>query len=266
MLFRNIILTALITAVIAGLTLGVLQSLSTVPVIYSAEQYEVAEDQPVAANPHSHEASEHAHQAASAHSHGDGDEKAEWAPKDGVERVSYTFVADILIAFGHGLLLLSFMALLYLKFGKPEISWKSGLLMGLGGYLSFYVATVLGLPPEVPGTIAANLHDRQIWWTLTIIASIAGLSTLYLAPGAFKLIGLVFIVLPHLIGAPQPQTPGFINQNPQAIQALEHLEHNFLLSTAWVNLVYWLVLGFFSGLIANKRFHMESPQTAFSQG
>lgn len=253
MLFRNIILTALITAVIAGLTLGVLQSFSTVPVIYTAENYEVAEKQPPTA-------STHEHQAESEHSHDD----KEWAPKDGVERISYTFAADILIAFGHGLLLVSFMALLYLKFGRPEISWKTGLAMGFAGYLSFYVATILGLPPEVPGTLAANLHDRQIWWTLTIIATIAGLTTLYLAPSTFKLIGLLFIGLPHLVGAPHPQAPGFLNNDPIAIEALEHLEHNFLLSTAWVNLVYWLVLGFFSGLLANKLFRMKSQQTAFN--
>ncbi len=257
MIFRNIILTALITAVIAGLTLGGLQSFSTIPVIYSAEKYEVEKEQTTTPATLGSETNQHSQHAANSLSH----HHQEWSPKDGVERVSFTFLADILIAFGHSVLLISFMMLLYLKFNKPEISWKSGLIMGLGGYLSFYIATILGLPPEVPGTIAANLHDRQLWWTLTTITTILGLSTLYLAPGALKTIGLAFIVLPHLIGAPQPQTPGYLNHDPAAFSALQQLEHHFLLSTAWVNLVYWLVLGFFGGFLANKLLTNKKQKT-----
>ena len=257
MIFRNIILGALITAVIAGLTLGGLQSFSTIPIIDSAEKYEVDKDQTTTPAILDNETNQQPLHTASSHSHN----HQEWSPKDGVERVSFTLAADILIAFGHSVLLISFMALLYLKFGKPEISWKSGLIMGLGGYLSFYIATILGLPPEVPGTIAANLHDRQVWWTLTTIATILGLSTLYLAPGTLKFIGLAFIILPHLIGAPQPQTPGYLNHDPAAISALQQLEHHFLLSTAWVNLLYWLVLGFFGGLVANKLFSIKNQKT-----
>jgi len=254
MFFRNIMITALVSAVISGLVLGTLQSFSTVPIIYGAEAYEVAE-----LAPQSHALDEHSH------SHSHNAEAPEWSPIEGVERVSYTFIADILIAFGHSLLLISFMALLFLKFGKPKMSLKSGLLVGFGGYLAFFVATSLGLPPEVPGTISANLHDRQIWWLLTIVASIAGLTTLYLASGALKILGLALIVAPHLIGAPIPEVHGFLNQDPTAIGALEKLEQQFLMATAWVNLVYWLVLGAVSGGLGNRLLKVNKAESIFSQ-
>lgn len=246
MLFRTIIFTAVFSAIISGVVLGTLQYFSTTPIIYSAEVYEVTKETP-AVDAMKTSAGEHG-----AHAHSHAVEGTEWGPKNETERVSYTFLADVLIAFGHSLLLTSFLALVFLKFGKPDISWRSGLIIGLGGYLSFYVATVIGLPPEVPGTVAADLPLRQVWWILTIVFTILGLSVLYLAPAFFKVIGLVFIVLPHLLGAPQPELHGFLNQEKSAIAALSQLEHQFLMSTAWVNLVYWLVLGLVSGFFAGK--------------
>ncbi len=231
MLFRNIILIACFTAIISGFVLGAMQSFSTTNIIYSAEQYEVAG--------HSHE-----HAVANEHV------TEEWGPQDGLERVGYTYLADVLIAFGHSLLLTSFMALIYLKFGKPEISWRSGLIIGMGGYLSFYLATVMGLPPEIPGSLAADLHARQIWWSLTVLATIIGLATLYLAPSKFKIAGIVFIIMPHVFGAPHPEVHGFLNEEASAVMALSNLEQSFMISTAWVNLVYWLILGAISGLFA----------------
>ena len=238
MLFRNIIITAFFTALISGVLLGAMQSFSTSKIIYAAEKYEVEEAVD----------GTHAHDTQASHGH----EGAEWSPEDGTERVGFTVFADILIAFGHSLLLTSFMALIFLKFGRPEISWRSGLIIGAGGYLSFYLATIIGLPPEVPGTIAADLHARQIWWTLTIVMTIIGLSVLYLAPSASKLLGLLLIAIPHIVGAPHSETHGFLNQDPSAITALLELEHQFLIATAGVNLVYWLAVGLFSGLFANK--------------
>ena len=234
--------TAFFSAVIAGLLLGTLQAFSTTPVIYSAEVYEVTEESPVASSIHTDNATAHSHQ------HND----EAWEPASDTERMTYTFLADVLIAFGHSLLLTSFLAFIFLKFGKPEISWRSGIIIGLGGYLSFYLATIIGLPPEVPGTVAADLHARQLWWTFTIVATIIGLSVLYLAPTPFKVAGLIFIVLPHIVGAPHPEVHGFLNQEQEAVSALSRLEQQFLISTAWVNLVYWLALGLLSGLFANK--------------
>ncbi|MCK5902467.1 MAG: CbtA family protein [Cocleimonas sp.] len=237
MLFRKIIFIAFFSALIAGLFLGSLQFLATSKIIYAAEQYEVEEAvATLVAN------DGHAHQ----HSN------TVWEPKAGTERIAYTFLADVLIAFGHGLLLVSFMVFMLLKFSKPALSWRSGFVVGFGGYLSFYLATVIGLPPEVPGTVAADLEARQLWWALTVIATLVGLTLLYLAPMKFKLLGILALLLPHLIGAPQPELHGYLTTEPNAIVALSQLEHQLLLSTAWVNLAYWLVLGTVSGFLAQK--------------
>ncbi len=235
MLFRKMIAVAFFSAIIAGLLLGVMQSLSTSPIIYSAEVYEVADTHVL-----THE-----------------DNQPSWAPTEGGERIAYTYLADVLIAFGHSLLLTSFMVLIFLQFAKPIISWRSGVIIGFGGYLSFYLATVIGLPPEIPGTLAADLQARQIWWSFTVIASIIGLSTLYFAPKYLKVIGLLLLVMPHLIGAPHPQVYGFLNQESATISTLSQLEQQFFLSTAWVNLIYWLILGATSGFLAAYSFSDE---------
>lgn len=39
-----------------------------------------------------------------------------------------------------------------------------GLLWGLAGCATFVLAPTLGLPPELPGTAAADLTLRQTWW------------------------------------------------------------------------------------------------------
>ena len=262
MLFRNIILTAFFAAIISGLLFGVMQSYATSPIIYSAEKYEVAA-MPVAPTSTT-DAHEHANTTAHGHENSGHHNASEWSPATATERVSYTFLADVLIAFGHSLLLSSFMFLLFLKFGKPEISWRSGVIMGLGGYLSFYLATVMGLPPEVPGTIVADLEARQLWWTLTIMATIIGLSVLYLAPNALKVAGVALLLLPHIIGAPHPEVHGFLNPDAAAISALSQLEHQLLLSTAWVNLVYWLALGLSSGFFAKKLLKLNSSHSTLN--
>jgi len=243
LLFRNIITVAFFSALISGLLLGAMQSISTSPLIYSAEAYEVVEN-PSATYKHEHK-----------HEH----DENKWAPKDGAERTAYTYLADILIAFGHSLLLTSFMALIFLKFTKTVISWRLGLIIGLGGYLSFYFATIIGLPPEVPGTLAADLQARQVWWTLTVIATAVGLSTLYFSPKQFKIIGILLLLAPHLIGAPHLKIHSFLNNEANAVSALTQLEHQFLLTTAWVNLIYWLVLGTVNGFLAKKLLKIKHP-------
>lgn len=241
MLFRNIIYVACLSALIAGVVLGLLQSFSSSEIIFAAEKYEVSASLGESSSQHEHAGSE---------SHG---HEGQWKPADGIERLAYTFISDIFIAFGHSLLLISFMLLVFFKYGKPEITWRSGMIIGIAGYLSFYLATTMGLAPEIPGTITANLQARQIWWVLTVMATATGLMVIYLAANGFKLVGLLLIALPHIFGAPQPLDPGFLNSELTAVTALRQLEHQFLLSTLWVNFIYWVALGAFSGLFLQRR-------------
>jgi cobalt transporter subunit CbtA len=170
------------------------------------------------------------------HDHADHDHGAEgWEPKDGLERNLYTAGANILTAVGFALLLGGFLAVRSGATGEP-ISWHEGLMWGLAGFAVFTIAPGLGLPPELPGVPAAPLLSRQIWWTIAVLATAAGLGLIVFRrsmPAAIA--GVVLIMLPHLIGAPE----------------LEHIEtnvpsslsHQFVVAVTLTSLVFWTLLG-----------------------
>ena len=231
-MFKNIIVSAMIVGVIAGALLGAMQNFTTTPIIIAAEFYEVTAD-PTTTDGHGH-------------SH--GDEAAEtWGPEDGFERTAYTILASILTAVGFAMLVIAAMAF------TQKTSFLSGLLFGLAGYLSFYVAPSMGLLPEIPGTVAANLEGRQGWWLMTVILTAAGLACLAFMPKFFKLFGLAIIVIPHILGAPLPEHHGFANTHPEAVAALTNLSNEFILMTAITLFIFWVVLGMLSGYVT-KRF------------
>ncbi len=148
---------ALLVAILAGLTAGLfvtaVQMVRVTPLILEAEIYEsgAAHDQATGAGG----AADAAAAAATA------DEP--WAPDDGFERTVYTLLANILTGVGFGLLL----AAVFTLRGRP-VGWREGVLWGLGGFAVFALAPAVGLPPELPGTAAADLIERQIWWAAPI--------------------------------------------------------------------------------------------------
>ena len=96
-MFRNMIFSAVVAGVLAGLLLSAVQRLQVVPIILEAETYEVSEEPGAAVSADGHA---HTH----SHSH-DAAEEEGWAPKDGAERTSYTVLANILAGIGFSLLL-----------------------------------------------------------------------------------------------------------------------------------------------------------------
>jgi cobalt transporter subunit CbtA len=98
----------------------------------------------------------------------------------------------------------------------------------------------IGLPPELPGFPAADLFERQMWWLGTVIASAAGLYLVVLRPEVWaKVAGLVLMLAPHVVGAPQPAD---ITTNVPAILAAE-----FAVATLATGLFFWVVLGLLLG-------------------
>ena len=125
------------------------------------------------------------------------------------------------------------------------LGWRSGLLWGLAGYLVFFVAPSLGLPPEVPGTEAARLTDRQMWWLMTAFSTAAGLSFVVFGRTlAIRMLGVVLLFVPHLVGAPQAQFHGST--------APVELVDSFIYATVLTNLVLWLSLGGLLGFFYKK--------------
>lgn len=214
--FKKIVSVAALAGILAGLLLTLVQQIQIVPLILEAEAYEQAVETANPANRISAPA-EHEHDA--------------WQPENGWERNLFTAAANIIVALGFALLLGAAVAL-----RGAKLDWRSGLLWGLGGYAVFFVAPSLGLPPEVPGTQAAELAHRQVWWVGTSIFTATGLAFIvFSGRRAVKIFGAVLLMVPHLIGAPQPEVHG--NTAPA------ELAQAFVVATFIANAVFWLGLG-----------------------
>lgn len=237
---RIFLTVALLAGVGAGVVNWANHTYGTTPLILEAETYENAAPAEPAA-----EATTHTHEDGSEHSH---DAEA-WAPADGLERNLYTLGAEVITGVGYALLLTA--AIVF--FGKGA-DWRRGLLWGLAGFACFTLAPAFGLPPELPGTEAAPLGERQLWWIGTAVATGAGLyAAAKLRNIAGYAIAVVLIALPHVIGAPHPETPGGL--------APEELEHKFVIAAVATGLVFWLVLGVLTGALF-KRYAKEEGAAA----
>lgn len=86
-----------------------------------------------------------------------------------------------------------------------QLTPRRGLVWGLAGFLAIQLAPAVGLPPELPGTMAADLAARQIWWVATAVSTIGGLALIAFGGDLPKgLVGAGLILLPQLVGAPHP--------------------------------------------------------------
>jgi len=221
-LFRSIVFSAAVAGLVVGTAVTVAQQFGTVPLIQKAETYEHAAQAAARNTPGMTAVHQHA-----GHDHG----MAAWEPRDGLERNSFTAAANILTATGFALVLAGIYALR----GRP-VTWHEGLLWGLGGFIVFTVAPGLGLPPGLPGTAAASLEARQIWWVATAAATAAGLGLLVFRRAAWAaILGLCLIASPHLIGAPKlPELHADVS---------EALAHQFIVAVTLTSLLFWALLG-----------------------
>ncbi|CDP53266.1 Predicted cobalt transporter CbtA [Devosia sp. DBB001] len=241
-LFRRIFFAAVLAGLAAGLAMSAVQQWRVAPLILEAETYEGQEAPAV----HDH-ADATAATPAAAHEH-EHDEDA-WAPQDGAERILYTVLADVLAAIGFALVLAAVSVLV----GLP-VTAANGIVWGLGGFIVFQLAPAFGLPPELPGMPAADLGARQLWWWGTVIATGAGL----LGIAKFRnwqaiAVGAVLILLPHLIGAPQPP------HEPSAVPA--HLATAFAASALSAGAVFWFIVGPLLGYLNTRFAKAEASQT-----
>ncbi|MDW6020542.1 CbtA family protein [Mesorhizobium sp. BAC0120] len=257
--FRNVVFVAALAGLVAAVVMTALQMFSTVPLILQAEDYEQAAD--VSGHDHAaFPADQHAgaadmsttamasEAAAPAHEHGEG----AWEPADGFERYSFTALANIVTGIGFALILV-----VASEFAGGLASWRQGLLWGLAGFAVFTLAPGLGLPPELPAMPAADLAARQVWWWGTAAATAAGL-TLIAFRRALPLaaLGVALIVVPHIIGAPQPAD--FETPIP------EGLHHQFVVAVTVTNLVFWVVLGMAAGALRSRFMSGEDLRSSFA--
>ncbi|MDD1506009.1 CbtA family protein [Pseudomonas sp. CNPSo 3701] len=222
-MIKRIAQTAGFAGLLAAIVLTLLQSLWITPLILQAEGFEVAAP---AVIEHSHDASAAHDHSANSHSH-DGEA---WAPEDGWQRLLSTGLSNLVVAVGFALMLAGLFTL-----RAPEKTWQ-GLLWGLAGFATFVLAPASGLPPELPGTAAAELLLRQYWWVGAAASTAAGLALLAFGSNwILRILGLAILALPHLLGAPQPEVHESL--------APEALEHEFILASLLTNAAFWAALG-----------------------
>jgi cobalt transporter subunit CbtA len=159
------------------------------------------------------------------------DQPKDWSPADGLERTLSTSVATIVTAIGFALILLAAMLL-----AGEEITPMRALAWAACGFAATGLATGLGLAPELPGSAGAALDERQIWWIATAFATAFGLYLMLRATLLWtRLAGLVLLLSPHVIGAPQPQS--YISTAPAELAA------QFTASSLVVHAALWVIVG-----------------------
>jgi cobalt transporter subunit CbtA len=237
-LFRNVVFIAAIAGLVAGVVLACMQAYATVPLILKAEVFEQAGG----GHTHDHAAADTnvMSSAAPAPVEAAAPEDEGWAPADGFERFAFNVVANVVTGIGFALILVAAS-----EFAGGIGNWRQGLFWGLAGFAVFTLAPNLGLPPELPAMPAADLTQRQIWWTATVVATAAGLGLLAFRKSLpLALLAVALIVAPHIVGAPQPGS--FESPIP------EGLHHQFVVAVTLTNLVFWLVLGAVVGLVRGR--------------
>ncbi|MBX3580711.1 MAG: CbtA family protein [Rhizobiaceae bacterium] len=240
-IFRSAVFTAAAAGLLAGILLAALQTYATVPLILKAETFENADG-----GGHHHGAPEAASTDASASvpvaAASAGEEEEAWGPEDGFERFAYTTGANIISGFAFALLLVAASEL-----AGGIRNWRQGTLWGFAGFAVFTLAPGLGLPPELPAMPAADLLARQVWWIGTVAATAAGLALIaFRGTIPLSVLGVALIVLPHIIGAPQPES----HESPVPAD----LHHQFVVAVTVTNLIFWVALGGIVGLVRQRFF------------
>jgi cobalt transporter subunit CbtA len=227
-MFRTIVYTAVLAGVIGGIFVSVVQAVGVVPLILEGETYEVAADTQLGL--------EQEHESGL----DPGEHGVAWAPEGLFERTAFTVAANFLAAVGYSLLLAAGFAVT----GSAG-HWHAGLLWGLAGFAAFALAPALGLHPELPGAATSDLLGRQVWWLATAGSTAAGLALVLRSRQPYwAALGILLIVLPHLLGAPEP------DDGSGAVP--EALARTFVVASLVTNFLFWAVLGAATGFLYGR--------------
>jgi cobalt transporter subunit CbtA len=233
----RVLLAALLAGIAAGLFYGAIQHVRLTPLILEAEKYENAGD----GHSHDHAATATTTDTTAAQSApAPADEEEGWAPADGTERTSYTFLASIVAGAGFAALLAGVSLLSGIR-----ITPRNGVLWGIAGFLAVHLAPAASLPPELPGMPAGDLLLRQVWWVGTIAAT--GIAIWLFTQRTemwAKVAAVVLVALPHIIGAPMP--PTHESGVPAVISAA------FAANTLAAAALLWIAIGGFLGLTMDR--------------
>lgn len=225
-MLKKLLISGLFAGFGAGLIAALLQITLVVPTLMEGERFEHGElthfgayVEPVAAEDDAHGA------------HDDG-EVSLWT------RHSLTVMAELSKYIGFGLMLVAGFALAARHGVKTNA--RTGMIWGLCGFLAVSLLPSFGHPPVLPGSLTADLYDRQIWWAWSLVASVSGLALIAFGKNwVFWAAGIVLLALPHIVGVPTLE--GYAGTAPPELAAL--LVGQSLVIAA----VGWVILGLFAG-------------------
>jgi cobalt transporter subunit CbtA len=238
-MFRRIFAAALGAGIGVGVLIAALQHVALVPMILEAEKYEKG----TVAPHHKHGAiSTQSGMAvasllvteAKAHDH---EADAPMVAEDSPWRPVFTWMATTLTSVGFALLLVGAYAV-----SGRAVDAREGLLWGIAGFAAFALAPAFGLPPELPGSVAADLVARQAWWIGTAVATAAAIGLMLFARASWAIpAGVALLVAPHVIGAPHP--PAGAGLVPPELAAA------FAARSLGINAAFWALLGLATGAL-----------------
>ena len=191
------------------------------------------QDEAAAEAGHSHDAAEEGHthdEAAADHEHGTAEGN---------------FTRDLWTTVFFGLVYVAYALILVAGFGLARVYGKvitarEGLLWGIAGFAAFQLAPAMGLAPELPGTLAADLGERQVWWWGTAASTAVALGLLaYGRSLVTAALAVVLLAAPHVIGAPELE--GFSGVAPPEVSAA------FAARVLGVGLAVWALMGWVAG-------------------
>ena len=246
-MLRRVLVTGLSAGLLAGLFVAAIQIAWITPIILEAEIYESAGAPTGAPDPASRPGTSGASFVlpAAERLEGPAAERLEgnegaWAPEDGIERTLFTVLASVLTGVGFGLILVAAFT-----FSGRHVDPGRGVLWGLAGFAVFTLAPALGLPPELPGMVAADLGARQTWWIGTVISTAGGLALIVFARHRLlKGLGLALLLAPHAVGAPHPGQFG--GKVPGELAA------EFAVASLFTAALFWTALGGIAGYFHRK--------------
>lgn len=221
-MFKNLVTSAVFAGVAAGVLAALLQLWLVVPLIMEAELYEQGSRVhfPVDGSPQSDRGAPSIF-----------DEPLRHLTTIGFSAVTFTAYGFVLLA--------AFAAAA--RFGHA-ITPRGGIVWGLCASIAFTLAPAVGMPPELPGAIGAEVGPRQLWYLLCVICTISGLAAVAFGHTGFvALIGVAFILLPHLIGAPHLDT--YFGVAPP------ELASDFVARVLGVSAISWVLLGLFAAML-----------------
>jgi len=218
-MFKNIFVSAVVCGAIAGVLATAMQMLLVTPLLMEAELFETGQ---------------------STHFIIDG------SPESPMKHVNIwedpyrhlmTLFFNLVTFTGFGFILIAAMA--FFEKRGFSLSKAEGIVAGVSGFIVFQLAPSVGLPPELPGTISVAVGLKQAWWIITILSTTVGILLLFL--GKYKVVsgaGIIFIIIPHLIGHPKLET--YFGVAPPELAA------EFASRALAVSLVTWIILGVIS--------------------